>query len=150
MRFDQLKRREFMSLLGGAAVAWPVAARGQQPVMPVIGFLRSSSIEVAQHMVARLRQGLKEAGYIEGENVAIEFRSAEGQNDRLPAFAAELIQRRVAVIVCNGVDPPLQSCHYADSRQARQRSNLRPSGRWRVEQVTSIAPDACGVRAGKD
>jgi putative tryptophan/tyrosine transport system substrate-binding protein len=97
-----MRRRKFLGVLGGAA-AWPLAARAQQPAIPVIGFLRSSSIEVAQHMIAGLRQGLKEAGYIEGENVAIEFRSAEGHNDRLPALAAELIQRRVAVIVCNGV-----------------------------------------------
>ena len=98
-----MKRREFIALLGGAAATWPLGVRAQQPAMPVVGFLRSSSIEVAQHMVAGLRQGIKEAGYIEGENVAIEFRSAEGHNDRLPALAAELIQRRVAVIVCNGV-----------------------------------------------
>jgi putative ABC transport system substrate-binding protein len=98
--FD-MRRRELIMLLGGAAT-WPLAARAQQP-MPVIGFLRSSSIDAAQHMVAGFRQGLKNAGYIEGQNVAIEFRSAEGDVGRLPALAAELIQRRAAVIVGNGV-----------------------------------------------
>jgi ABC-type uncharacterized transport system substrate-binding protein len=97
-----MKRREFITLLGGAAAAWPLAARGQQPGKPVIGVLHSPSAAGFANLVAAFKKGLSEVGYIDGQNVAIEYRWGEDHNERLPALAAELVRQRVAVIVIPG------------------------------------------------
>jgi putative tryptophan/tyrosine transport system substrate-binding protein len=102
MHFDQLKRREFIALLGGAAAAGSPAARAQQPAMPVIGFLGTRGPRDDPHLLESWRRGLRDAGYVDGRNVAIEYRFAENRYDRLPTLAADLVRRRVDVIAANG------------------------------------------------
>jgi putative tryptophan/tyrosine transport system substrate-binding protein len=106
MRYNRLKRREFVSLLGGAAVSWPLVSRAQQPLIPVVGFLSGRSPAESAGVVAAFRKGLSETGYAESQNVSIDFRWAEGQSDRLPALASELVHRPVDVIAALGESGP--------------------------------------------
>src|SRR5262249_2283925 len=97
-----MRRREFIALLGGAAAAWPLSARAQPPAMPGVGFLNPTAPENLPEPMRSFRQGLKGAGYVEGESIAIEYRFADNQPERLPEMAAELVKRRVSVIVTTG------------------------------------------------
>jgi putative ABC transport system substrate-binding protein len=110
-----MRRRELITLLGGAAVAWPFAARAQQQAMPAIGFLSSLSAGPFAPLVAAFHQGLNETGYVEGQNLAIEYRSAEGRYDRLPALAADLVGRNVDLIVASGGTPSALAAKSATS-----------------------------------
>jgi putative ABC transport system substrate-binding protein len=102
MRFDQLRRRDFITLLGSVAAAWPLAARAQQTAIPVIGFISGRSPSDSEALATAFLRGLTETGFIEGRNVTIEYRWAEYHNERLPAMVADLVRRKVAVIAAIG------------------------------------------------
>jgi hypothetical protein len=102
---NRMKRREFITLVGGTAVTWPLAVRAQQPAMPVVGYLSGTSPDDSIQIVADFRRGLAETGYVEGRNLAIEYRWLEGRYDQIPTMLADLVKRRVAVIAIANTQP---------------------------------------------
>ena len=103
-----MKRREFIGLLGGAAVSWPMAVRAQQQAIPLVGFMNILSPEIAPQFVPAFRQGLKEQGFVESQNITVEYRWAYGHYDQLPVFAADFVRRQVAVLAATGGQPSPQ------------------------------------------
>jgi ABC-type uncharacterized transport system substrate-binding protein len=133
MKVEPMRRREFITLLGGAAAAWPMAVRAQQRAMPVVGVLYGVSAAEWASRIAEFRRGLSELGFVEGRSVAFEYRWAEGRFDRVPAMAADLVSRKVAVILVGGGNVGVRAVMAA----TQFRSCLQPS---RTRSRTALLP----------
>jgi len=121
-----MRRREFITLIGGAAATWPIRARAQQTAIPVIGFLGGGTAEAYAGIVAAIREGLGQSGFTDGKEIAIEYRWAEGRYDQLPTFAADLVRRRVSVIVTTGGSAPAQAAKTATASILPTRGDPQP------------------------
>jgi ABC-type uncharacterized transport system substrate-binding protein len=149
MQFGQLKRREFITLLGGAAAAWPLMARAQQPAeRPVVGVLSGASAETYAPYAAGFRQGLNDAGYVEGQNIAIEYLHADGQYDRLPALAAELVRRQAAVIAAGGLPSIFAAKAATSTIPIVFTSAGDPNSRETYPRATVNRIDGCAINLG--
>ena len=140
-----MRRRDFLTLVGGAAAVWPHAAHGQQRSMPVIGFLNVTSPEANVGRMRAFREGLKDTGYVESENVAIEYRWADNPIDRLPALAADLVRRNVAVIVATTASEALSCQKFARHDQASVLPRISQAGiAMRVDRINDSLCNADG------